>query len=80
MIKIKIDVAKEIAHNKRRAERRKLFAPLDDAIAKQIPGIDAVEIEKKRQQIRDNDKKKQKLIDSAKNESEILKALYASPK
>ena len=40
MIKVDIDRAKVIAHNIRREERAKEFAPLDDLIAKQIPGFE----------------------------------------
>lgn len=52
MITINMNKAREITHEKRRAARADEFAPLDDVIAKQIPGSDAVEAEAKRQEIR----------------------------
>lgn len=51
MIKVDINKAKAIAHNIRREERAKEFAPLDDMIAKQIPGWENAESQ--RQAIRD---------------------------
>lgn len=51
MIKVDINKAKNIAHNIRRQQRSKEFAPLDDLIAKQIPGWEGAETQ--RQAIRD---------------------------
>eukprot|EP00919_Chromeraceae_sp_WS-2016_P079275 GHVR01187652.1.p1 GENE.GHVR01187652.1~~GHVR01187652.1.p1 ORF type:complete len:174 (-),score=31.96 GHVR01187652.1:142-663(-) len=45
-------VAKEIAHEMRRAKRNELFAPHDEVIMKQIPGDDAVAAEAARAVIR----------------------------
>ena len=45
-------VAKEIAHEMRRAKRNELFAPYDEIIMKQIPGHDAVAAEAARAVIR----------------------------
>jgi len=62
MIKVDIDRAKVIAHNIRREERAKEFAPLDDMISKQIPGFEQAEA--KRQAIRDKYAKVQDDIDA----------------
>lgn len=51
MIKVDMTKAKAIAHTIRREERSKEFAPLDDMIAKQIPGWEQAEAQ--RQAIRD---------------------------
>ena len=48
MIKINLNKAKEIAHEKRRIVRDKEFAPYDEIMLKQIPGqIKAAEKERK---------------------------------
>jgi hypothetical protein len=44
---------KDIAHNRRRADRAAEFAPYDELIAKQVPGVDAAEAEAARQSIRE---------------------------
>jgi hypothetical protein len=41
MITIDMTKAKEIAHEKRRVARSAEFAPHDEVIMKQIPGVDA---------------------------------------
>lgn len=51
MIRVDMDKAKAIAHTIRREQRAKEFAPLDDQIAKQIPGWEGAEAQ--RQVIRD---------------------------
>ena len=43
MITVNINKAKAIAHDVRRAKRAEEFAPLDEIIAKQIPGKSATE-------------------------------------
>jgi hypothetical protein len=53
MITINMNKAKEIAHEKRRAARSAEFAPHDEVIMKQIPGVDAQAAEAARQAIRD---------------------------
>lgn len=53
MIKINIDKAKTIAHDKRRAARSVEFAPHDEVISKQIPGTAASQAEAARQAIRE---------------------------
>lgn len=52
-IKINLDKAKLIAHEKRREARTKEFEPLDEIIMKQIPGNNIEEVEAARQVIRD---------------------------
>ena len=63
MIKVDINKAKNIAHSIRRQQRSKEFAPLDDLIAKQIPGWEGAEA--KRQVIRDKYAVLQDDIDAA---------------
>lgn len=65
MIQININKAKTIAHDMRRDARSKEFAPLDEVIAKQIPGTDATAIEAERQAIRDKYAAIQTEIDAA---------------
>ena len=71
MITINLDKAKSIAHNKRRAARAEEFAPLDEVIAKQIPGMDAVAAEAGRQLIRDKYTAMQDAIDAATSADEL---------
>ena len=75
MITINLDKAKAIAHDKRRAKRAEEFAPYDEVIMKQIPGVDAVEAEAKRQEIRDKYAVIQNDIDTAESPEEIKAAL-----
>jgi hypothetical protein len=65
MIKINLTKAKDICHKIRRQERAKEFAPLDEVIAKRIPGQPFDEVEAKRQFIRDKYAAIQSEIDSA---------------
>jgi len=74
MIKINMDKAKEIAHEKRRAARAEEFAPHDEVIAKQIPGVSAEEAEAARQAIRTKYADMQTAMDAATTADE-LKAL-----
>jgi hypothetical protein len=53
MITINLNKAKTIAHDARRAARAAEFAPYDEVIMKQIPGVDAQAAEAARQAIRD---------------------------
>lgn len=75
MIRINIDKAKTIAHDVRRAVRAQEFAPLDEQIAKQIPGANAAEIEAQRQAVRDKYAAMQKQIDAAVTVDEIKAAM-----
>ena len=63
MIRVDMNKAKNIAHNIRRQQRSKEFAPLDDLISKQIPGWEGAEA--KRQVIRDKYAALQDDIDAA---------------
>lgn len=71
MITINIDKAKAIAHDKRRVMRAEEFAPLDEIIAKQIPGKDAAAAEAARQAIRDKYATIQADIDAAATADEL---------
>jgi hypothetical protein len=71
MIKIDLVRSKDIAHDIRRRRRAEAFAPLDDAIAKQIPGVDLESLEIQRQAIRDADEKLQNQINSAESIQEL---------
>ena len=63
MIKVDMTKAKAIAHAIRREERSKEFAPLDDMIAKQIPGWEGPEAQ--RQAIREKYSAIQDAIEAA---------------
>ena len=71
MIKINMDKAKEIAHEQRRAVRAEKFAPYDEVIAKQIPGVSAEEAEAARQVIREEDALLQTSMDNATSAEEL---------
>jgi hypothetical protein len=71
MIKINLNKAKVIVHDKRRAARAKEFAPLDEVIAKQIPGSSAQQAEAARQAIRDKFTIIQNDIDAAASVEEL---------
>jgi hypothetical protein len=64
-ITINLPKAKLIAHDQRRNMRAAEFAPLDEIIAKQIPGKDAATAEANRQEIRDRYTAMQADIDAA---------------
>jgi len=65
MIKINIDKAKSITHEKRREARSAEFAPYDEVIAKRIPGVAEADAEAARQAIREKYAVIQGQIDSA---------------
>ncbi len=73
-----IDRCKIIGHEMRRAARAVEFAPHDEVIAKQIPGVDAVEAEAQRQRIRDKYAVIQEQIDAAETTNDIKTALGIS--
>lgn len=75
MIKVNLNKAKEIAHDKRRSARAKEFEPLDEIIAKQIPGKDAQKAEAERQKIRDKYATLQAQMDAAKTVDELKSLL-----
>jgi hypothetical protein len=70
-----IDRCREIGHDMRRAKRAEEFAPHDEVIAKQIPGVSAAEAEAARQEIRDKYTSIQAEIDAAASPDEIKTAL-----
>ncbi len=72
MIKINLDKAKAISHEIRRSERTKEFAPLDEIIAKQIPGVSAQEAEQQRQLIREKYAAVQESIDASSSVDDLL--------
>jgi hypothetical protein len=67
MIRINLDKAKNITHEKRRIARSKEFAPWDEIISKQIPGTSMQEAESQRQSIRNKYEQMQNEIDAATN-------------
>ena len=75
MIVIDMTKAKAIAHGKRRDARAAEFAPLDDAIAKQLPGVDAQAVEAERQAVREKYAAMQEAIEAAATVEEIKLAL-----
>jgi hypothetical protein len=75
MISINIDKAKAIAHDMRRAARAEEFEPLDNIIAKQIPGAAAQDAEAQRQAIRDKYAVVQANIDASNTPDQIKAAL-----
>jgi hypothetical protein len=70
-----IDRCREIGHDMRRAARAEEFAPHDELIAKQIPGVSATEAEAARQEIRDKYALIQSAIDAAETTEQIKTAL-----
>jgi hypothetical protein len=78
MITINMDKAKAIGHQMRRAQRNAEFAPFDEIIAKQIPGLDAAEAEEARQAIREKYALIQDAIDIAEDPDTIKLALEAN--
>jgi hypothetical protein len=71
MIQINLNKARDITHTIRREARAEEFKPLDEIIAKQIPGADAVAAEAARQAIRDKYTAIQADIDSAPGVNEL---------
>jgi hypothetical protein len=67
-----------IGHQMRRAQRNAEFAPFDEIIAKQIPGLDATAAEEARQAIRDKYALIQDAIDIAADPDTIKLALEAN--
>jgi len=74
-VDVDLDQAKTIGHDIRRQKRAEEFAPYDEVIAKQIPGVDAVEAEEARKQIRFKYELVQETIDLATTPDEIKAAL-----
>lgn len=74
-LEIDLAKAKEIGQQRRRAARDTEFKPLDDVIAKQIPGIDLDAAEAGRALIRKKYEAMQAAINDAKTPDEIKAAL-----
>ena len=74
-LEIDLAKAKEIGQQRRRAARDAEFKPLDDVIAKQIPGIDLAAAEAGRALIRKKYEAMQTAINDAKTPDEIKAAL-----
>ena len=72
---VNMDKAKAIGHDMRRAKRAEEFAPFDEVIMKQIPGVDAAAAEQARQDIRVKYGLIQEAIDLAATPDEIKAAL-----
>ena len=77
MIKINIEKAKAIGHDKRRAKAQEMFAPYDKIIELNIPGQEEkrAEAEAQRVIIREKDSACQVAIDAATNPDQIKAAL-----
>lgn len=71
---VNVEKARDVANDARRAKRAAEFAPLDDAIAKQLPGVDLSDVEGQRQDVRVKYEKAQSDIDKAET-VEDLKAV-----
>lgn len=79
-ITINLDKAKVVAHAKRRMLRDEEMQPLDEIIAKQIPGDSFADAENSRKEIRKKYDKAQKDIDSATSIEELSLCLKAAGK
>jgi hypothetical protein len=74
-VDLDLDKCKAIGHDLRRQKRAEEFAPHDEVIAKQIPGMDAAAVEAARQMERDKYAAMQEAIDAAADPFEIKAAL-----
>lgn len=74
-IKIDITKARLIAHDIRRKMRGEEFAPHDEIIAKQIPGVSNQQTEAARQAIRDKYALVQEELDVAETPEELKRIL-----
>lgn len=70
-----LDKCKALGHDMRRAKRAEEFAPHDEVIMKQIPGVDAAAAEEARQEIRDKYAVMQDAIEAAASPDDIKAAL-----
>ena len=78
-VDVDLNKAKDIGHDIRRTQREAEFAPFDEIITKQIPGLDATEAEANRQAIREKYALIQDAIDAAADPDEIKAALEVTP-
>jgi hypothetical protein len=74
-----LDKCRAIGHDIRRTKRAEEFAPLDEVIAKQIPGMDAAAAEAARQVVRDKYAEIQDAIDASSTPDEIRTTLEVTP-
>ena len=74
-----LDQCRDIGHDIRRTMRAEEFQPFDEIIAKQIPGLDALDAEAARAQIRDKYAEIQLAIDTAADPDAIKLALEVTP-
>ena len=74
IITVNLEKARIISHDKRRAARAEEFAPLDQQIALQLPGVDSASVEAQRQVVRDKYATIQTQIDEA-TDVETLKSI-----
>lgn len=72
---VNMDKAKAACHNVRRSKRDSEFAPLDEQISKQIPGVSLSGVESQRQAIRDKYDQMQVKIDVAVNTNDLKQVL-----
>jgi hypothetical protein len=72
-----LDKCRAIGHAIRRTKRAEEFAPLDEVIAKQIPGADSAAAEEARQSIREKYAAVQEAIEAASSPDQIKAALAA---
>lgn len=77
MIKVNTEKARTIAHELRRAARAAQFAPLDEQLARQVPGTDTQAIEAARQAVRDKYAVVQTTIDLASSADGVKATLEA---
>lgn len=77
MIMVNMEKAKAIAHDKRREARAAELTPLDEVIAKRIPGNDAGTAEAARQSIREKYAVVQDEIEAAADVDALKKIITA---
>ena len=74
-VDVDLGKARDIAHDIRRSQRAEEFAPLDEIIAKRIPGVTADEAEAQRQEIRDRYAVIQEAVDGSETVGALKEAL-----
>lgn len=74
-VAVDLGKARDIGHGTRRTMRAEEFAPFDEIIAKQIPGVDHVAVEASRQAIREKYALVQVAIEASEDAEAIKQAL-----
>ena len=74
-VAVDLGKARDIGHDIRRTMRAEEFAPFDEIIAKQIPGVDHVAVEASRQAIREKYALVQVAIEASEDAEAIKQAL-----